>query len=1030
MAAPHLVAAKPLELPSPSNVPFVGRETEREVLTKVLADVRKTGGQTWLVEGPAGMGKTRLVRWLEGEARRGGFQVHWGYCLKESNMPFFPFMQIFRRSGQGSGPQNGSSRSSEVTDLPALTIFEDERPTRLLERTAGLSRSHKVLVVSRDKPTTLRKLHPTLDASATVLQLSKSGEGTDNISPAQVDAMGERLAQHLGSSKGAVVSLTGLDYLVSQNGFHPILKLVQFLREEAEIADSHVLLTVNPATLETREMALLEGEGEIVRERAPELPAAPSAPEQPAMTMLRFLETMEREAPQQPSMLVIDDVQWADPDSLRTMQFLARNLRTLPVLMIGTVRSEEWRTPEEKTESILDDIVGKIDEEGTLNRLRLQGLGEAESQDLARSIVGMPLGSDDGTKENALLDIFRRAEGNPYFVLETMRQLAQEGLLRREGDHIVLARSSTDDGAARGEALPIPATLRRLVARRLSMLTAEEMELLRSAAVAGSEFDILPLSEMLHRPVAEVASIVRRLEKSLHILDASSEGDRWSFAHPLVWEVTLSETSPEERREKSLKLADWWAANRKDDIETVARLYHDATETKRGIPWVRKAIDQAISVHATEIVERFHRWLQDLFEAEGLDATSRVREGIELVERTLVAHGGSPASNHMLEYLAALPAPPAERIPARLLLIYSLTGMDAGRARIQLETLTNEIEHEHIELSLKWRGLLGLNTALIIGRQARYADALVVLRKLSDELKDFPEPWLVGHVACLRVFCAAATGLADEAMSALSDLREIMQHSRLSLIERWVYGSQAVIADLEGNLRMMEEGESLSNAMSRSRGDPRATCSSFGNLVIVTAYIGEFEASRAHFQEGMKIGNQFGFKDLIRLLKLGEGIALWAERRWQEAIPKLTDIVANSAGDLASRTTLLSLLAECQFMTGDLVSARDSINKSGEKKDELGPAEFANMLRIRAEIEEKEGNEKKARETLEEALRVLEEHPNMYWGGWVNAAMAHWEARHGERAIASSFRSKAESLFDRSGVLPANKPAWLNEIPS
>ena len=143
------MASEPFNLPPPSTVPFVGREKERIALTRALADARGGRGETWLVEGTAGIGKTRLVRWLCEEAVRRGFRVSWGYCLKESNLPFFPFQQIFRHSGQDITAPINSITSEMDSTLPLLTIFEDERPHRLLERVAALSASRPCLVVSR-----------------------------------------------------------------------------------------------------------------------------------------------------------------------------------------------------------------------------------------------------------------------------------------------------------------------------------------------------------------------------------------------------------------------------------------------------------------------------------------------------------------------------------------------------------------------------------------------------------------------------------------------------------------------------------------------------------------------------------------------------------------------------------------------------------------------------------------------------------------------------------------------------------------
>ena len=1022
------MAAKTLDLPPPSTVPLVGREKEREILAKALADAKVAGGQTWLVEGAAGIGKTRLVRWLEEEAVKKGFRVLWGYCLKESNLPFFPFQQIFRSSNPDTAVPATSPNGGDDS-LPLLTIFESERPLRLLDKVAALSSSHSCLVVSRERPDHLRKQFRFLAPDARVLQLTKGGEGEDCLPPGQVDAIGERLSQHLSSGKGAVVAVTNLDYLVSQNGFQPVLRLVQFLREEAERADAHVLFSVNPATLEKREMALLEGEGDVVRDATPTpAAAAPSGPEPPAITMLRYLETLEREAPHQPRLLVIDDVQWADPDSLRTLQFLARNIRSLPVLLVGTMRVKEWRTIEDKTDQVLDEILGKIDEEGSLFRLPLGGLAEQESQDLVERTIGLPLLKSEGDSENALLSIFKRAEGNPYFVQETMRQLAQEGLLRKEGNHAVLAYHSIEDGTPAGEAPPIPPTLRRLVARRLSMLTEEEMDLLRWASVVGSEFDLPPLVVALERPGADVLALLRRLERDLHILDAQPGGERWSFGHPLVWEVTLSETDAEERRRKALKLADWWTEHRGGDVGTVARLYNDAKEPGRGLPWVRKAVDMAISQHAPETVVRYHRWLQDLLQLAGTSPEGRLQEGMAVCERHLVEMGASPSLAHMLEFLLDLPARPAERLPARILLAYSMAGQNTREARVQIDSIRVERSRDNIHLPPKWEALLELANVNVLIRLAKFKSVIDELDRMAPLLEELKEPWLKGRAAYARGHCSGCLGNVAETKKSLMELRKLIPESGSPGLELFCSALEATVAETEGDFRQAEAGQTRANAIARRQGDMRSTALSLTNMTISAGCRGSYDTAREYAQECHKFCSRFGFKDMEDFLVVGECAVLWGEQRWPELVQKLKEAFSKSVGNETGRALAHTFLAEGHIELGDLPAARASLNESQQRKEEMNPGEVADLLRVRARLEEREGDPASARKTLAEALRILEERPHMYWGAWVNRELARWEFQHGDPALGHSFRAQAESLFERGGALPAAWKKWLQDI--
>lgn len=989
-----------------------------------LVSAKGSKGGTWLIEGPAGIGKTRLVQWMEEQAVKRGFQVSWGYCLKESNLPFFPFQQIFRHSGQSApGPVYPEGELSDST-LPVLTIYEDERPHRVLDRVAVLSGEHKSLVVSRERPSNVRKQLPALAQAALVLQLTKTGEGEECLHPGQVDAIGEQLLRHLKGGPGAVVALTGLDYLVSQNGFQPVLKLVQFLREEADQAEGHVLISINPLTLEKRELALLEGEGEVLRGSDPKSEGSPSGPEPPATTMLHYLDVLEREAPKQPRLLVLDDVQWADPDSLRTLQFLARNIHKLPVLLVGTYRLDDWRTPEEKGEQVVEEILSKIEEEGELSRITLGGLNELESQELAEKTIGLPMRPALDSPEGTLLSVFQRAEGNPYFVRESMRQLAQQGLLRKEaGRAVIVEQPNADSGP------PIPPTLKRLVERRFAMLAPDEADLLRWAAVSGSEFELPPLAAVFNKPAPEVHAILNRLEHDLHILEPVS-GGRWAFGHPLVWEVTISSFDPRELERRSLAIADWLAEHQPNNLDSVARLYHEAKEPSRGIPWVERALDQAISSYATETAGRYHRWLQELLALTGADQNTRLKKGLAICEKHL--HGDENASplTEVLESLVRIEAATDDLVTAKLLLAYCMLGLDVKKVQGHMEGIERDIARDRIALSPKWAAVRSAIRADVLARQARFREAIAELQSPTATNPIVTERWVLGRELYLLGYCNACLSLragARAALLKLTDLTGADGETYLGLLRNTLEGA---IAELEGNLVIGEEAYGKGLAVARKLGHVLNTALSLDNMAYISSCRGNYDSARLYIVNGKKFCGRFGLTDISNYLTIVEGSVLWHEERWSDLLVTIRGALSTSTGTQTGRTQALVLEAEGLIELGDPQSARKVLEEAELRKAELGPGEAANLLRVRSRLECLDGNPRAGRRSLEEAMKMLEAHPNLYWGAWVNAEMARWESVSGNPKLAQSFSAAAGSLFKRSGVLPSGRPKWLTETNS
>jgi tetratricopeptide (TPR) repeat protein len=78
---------------------MVNRHAETKLLGDMLAEAQRGSGSTVLIVGPGGIGKTAILRWLEGEANSRKLKVRWGCCLPEIQEPFFVMEELFRAGG-------------------------------------------------------------------------------------------------------------------------------------------------------------------------------------------------------------------------------------------------------------------------------------------------------------------------------------------------------------------------------------------------------------------------------------------------------------------------------------------------------------------------------------------------------------------------------------------------------------------------------------------------------------------------------------------------------------------------------------------------------------------------------------------------------------------------------------------------------------------------------------------------------------------------------------------------------------------
>ena len=288
----------------------------------------------------------------------------------------------------------------------------------------------------------------------------------------------------------------------------------------------------------------------------------------------------------QPLLLVLDDLHAADESSLLLLQFLARDLRSAPLLVIGTYRESDARRVPARLE-----ILSALVREGP--RLPLRGLSQEE---VGRYIAAAARAGAHDTLVNA---IHHATDGNPFFVTEVVRLWLAAG-----------ARPSAD-----GE-FEIPDEVRAAVRRRVDPLSAPAREALAIASVIGREFDAAVFER-----VAETADARERLAEAVDAgLVAAAGVGRYAFAHALVRQTVYGDLPPSRRVALHLAVAEALEAYRHDDIEPhLADLAHHFFQAapgggaERAAEYARRAGDQALAQLAyAEAAAHYERALHAL----------------------------------------------------------------------------------------------------------------------------------------------------------------------------------------------------------------------------------------------------------------------------------------------------------------------------------------------------------------------------------------------------------------------------------
>ena len=311
---------------------------------------------------------------------------------------------------------------------------------------------------------------------------------------------------------------------------------------------------------------------------------APLNKEQVLDAVTAYLGALSR---RQPLLLLLDDLHWADPETLDLLGSLARALGRMRLLLVGTYRPEDLTATEGMVHPLVR-VLDRADREAPSARVPLRRLDREETTELVEEMLG------GAEAEQRFADaVFLRTEGNPLFVLELIQMLRVEGALSRSPGGPVAA-SLEEVGA-------LPGRVRDIIARRLRHLSELQRKVLEVAAVEGASFRSATLESCLGLDRLEILTTLQVLERDLQLVHA--EGDRYRFDHPLIREALVEEIIPELRREYHRRVGRHLRdkhGNRPEHAAAIAYQLMEARDEEAALPYLMTAAAAARRVFANE----------------------------------------------------------------------------------------------------------------------------------------------------------------------------------------------------------------------------------------------------------------------------------------------------------------------------------------------------------------------------------------------------------------------------------------------
>jgi DNA-binding CsgD family transcriptional regulator/tetratricopeptide (TPR) repeat protein len=466
-----------------------------------------------------------------------------------------------------------------------------------------------------------------------------------------------------------------------------------------------------------------------------------------------------------PTVLVIDDMQWADAASLLVWHQLAASIDQLRLLLIATCRADPRRAEVQQMRASLTRRGGAV--------VTLGPLPETDVAALVMALLGTP-------SAHTLRQLTAQAAGNPLYLRELVDALARE-----QGPH---ASPAVGVATAREQ---LPASLAAVLNDRLSAVSAETAQILQTAVLLGAKFTVTDLAVLLRRPVPELAAGLQEAVAARILVGMGSE---LAFRHQLIQQALYESMPMALRTALHAEAARELAATGADALSVAQQLF---AARQPGEGWSQAWLIQT----APTLTTRAPQLTADLLRRE-LDETPGGDEAWDALAaslvRALLAVGSYDEAAQQARAALPVMADPVRR--AETYSVLARAQVSAGRSDEAMTTMRQALASAGLPRTWQARMLAllamleradtgDLDTADATARQAltvaeEAGDAFATAHALTDL-------WLSHGI---RRDHAAALGYVEQALRVLgddpgyADLRSFALDDRiftLQNLDRW-----------------------------------------------------------------------------------------------------------------------------------------------------------------------------------------------------------------------------------------------------
>ena len=275
---------------------------------------------------------------------------------------------------------------------------------------------------------------------------------------------------------------------------------------------------------------------------------------------------------QSPLVILLDDLHWADTDSLEMLDYLTSQTNSAPILFVGTYRSEERHLGH-----ALYNYLPKLQRNRIYDLVHLEPLTSKDIDRFVRVYHGAP-------SSQLVAYLLERAEGHPFFTVELLNDLIQQDLLIQNTEGLWLPPD---------ESAPVPVFLRQLITRRVGNLGEQVKQLLTIGAVVGESWGLPIVESLFDSTELELLETLERALKAEIIKPEDEKAEIYRFSHGLIREVLYNAQLARRRRWLHAQIAVQYEQQQPGNVFAIAYHYYEAEQWHKAVEYCQEAGDQA-----------------------------------------------------------------------------------------------------------------------------------------------------------------------------------------------------------------------------------------------------------------------------------------------------------------------------------------------------------------------------------------------------------------------------------------------------